>query len=66
MKVSWLTRGGWPNGMAEEGIEAIEGSMMDTVRMALRKKRKVAREVEEQQRSTRGKKMSTCNLNYGI
>ena len=56
MNVSWLTRGGRPNGMAEEGIEAMEGSMMDTVRMALRKKRKVGKEVEEQQRSRDEKK----------
>ena len=46
MKASWLTRAGWLNGMAE-GIEATEGSMMDTVRITLGKKRKAARKVDE-------------------
>ena len=55
MNVSWLTRAG-RNDFVAEGIEAMEGSMMDTVRMELRKKRNVGREVQEQQRSTDEKK----------
>ena len=55
MNVSWLTRAG-RNDFVAEGIEAMEGSMMDTVRMELRKKRNVGREVQEQQRSRDEKK----------